>query len=126
MGTHPIFESDFDSNRGIALGNRVMRNLPRFGPVDENHAVFRDRSMFDFPEGTKKCSPDLQSPRKNGRQQCVASLFLELKWLFSGFPSLFNGSDLLFSAPPFMRSVCSLSCLNYISQQHRTFSLTKK
>ena len=31
----------------------VMRNLPRIGPVDENHAVFRDRSMFEFPEGTK-------------------------------------------------------------------------
>merc|ERR1711931_355432 len=66
MGTHPIFESDFDclTERREMMGNffrggtgtihRVMRAVPRVGQVDESHGVFRDRTMFEpFPENTK-------------------------------------------------------------------------
>ena len=31
-----------------------MKNLPGVGPVNESHAVFSDRSNFDFPPETKK------------------------------------------------------------------------
>ena len=37
--------------RGTAT--KKMRDLPRVGAVAENHAVFADRSMFDFPPETK-------------------------------------------------------------------------
>ena len=39
----------------FARGNRAnMKNLPGVGPVNESHAVFSDRSNFDFPPETKK------------------------------------------------------------------------
>ena len=39
--------------RGGTTISRVMRAVPRVGQLDESHGVFRDRSMFEFPDGTK-------------------------------------------------------------------------
>jgi len=59
MGTHPIFESDFDCLtemqflRSVISGSRAMRVLPSIGPVAETHTVLAENSMFDFPDNTK-------------------------------------------------------------------------